>query len=440
MLDLHHNLKPKNLFVMKNKLFILGLILSFGIAFTSCKKNDDETTTIIANANEVVLTDNIEGEETWYADSVYVLASRITVLDGAVLTIEPGTIIKGLGGTGVSAKALLVARGGKIMAQGTAEKPIIFTSYSDKLSVQDISAGTFGSPNLDPDQVAKWGGVIILGDAPISAQNDDDIDVSEIQIEGIPTSDPNGLYGGSNDNHNAGVFTYVSIRHGGTDIGAGNEINGLTLGGVGAGTTIENIEIVANKDDGIEFFGGSVNVKNVVVWNANDDGLDTDQSWNGTCDNFIIVSPDGSAFELDGPEGNLNTDRGVHTFKNGTVYAGTRISHLVDYDGNTNAALQNVYFYGWDADYGIIEDEDADEPGNQRFRPVESYGGDGQGTQLAWEYTLAEGGKPVTNVFEDVPTALITEVAKNANTVGANTAVFAWTWASQSGALVEIGL
>ena len=83
-----------------------------------------------------------------------------------------------------------------------------------------------------------------------------------MQIEGIPASDLNGLYGGTEATDNSGVLKYISIRHGGANIGEGNEINGLTLGGVGSGTTIENIEIVANDDDGIEWFGGTVNVKN----------------------------------------------------------------------------------------------------------------------------------------------------------------------------------
>lgn len=110
--------------------------------------------------------------------------------------------------------------------------------------------------------------MIVLGYAPISA------DALTAQIEGIPPSDPNGLYGGDQPFDNSGVIKYVSIRHGGTNIGEGNEINGLTLGGVGSNTIIENIEIVANQDDGIEWFGGTVNVTNVVLWNVGDDAVD----------------------------------------------------------------------------------------------------------------------------------------------------------------------
>jgi hypothetical protein len=90
---------------------------------------------------------------------------------------------------------------------------------------------------------------------------------------------------------NSGVFKYVSIRHGGTSIGSGNEINGLTLGGVGSETVIKNIEIVANADDGIEWFGGTVSITGAIIWNCFDDALDTDQAWNGTVSNFIVVTP-----------------------------------------------------------------------------------------------------------------------------------------------------
>ena len=161
--------------------------------------------------------------------------------------------------------------------------------------------GNFASAHLDPTVDGLWGGVIVLGNATISASNTTG-DVSSVQIEGIPTSDQNGLYGGTNNHDNSGVIKYISIRHGGANIGSGNEINGLTLGGVGFGTTIENIEVVANQDDGVECFGGTVNLTNVVSWNVGDDGFDTDQSWSGTLDNFVIINPAGHIFELDGPE------------------------------------------------------------------------------------------------------------------------------------------
>ena len=318
----------------------------FSMLFTACSSDDEVITPIdpVDGTEDIVVTDNITTDTEW-CDNVYVLGGRIAVEAGATLTICPGTIVKGQAGTGVNATALLIARGATIMAEGTADAPIIFTSVADEITPDDIAAGNFASPNLDADINGLWGGVIVLGNATISASNDNDEDVSEVQIEGIPSSDANGLYGGNNDEDNSGVMTYISIRHGGANIGEGNEINGLTLGGVGSGTVISNIEVVANQDDGIEWFGGTVNVSNVVVWNAGDDAIDTDQAWAGTLDNFVVVTPSGSCFELDGPEG---TYFARHTIQNGTVAAifNGRIigGSLIDTDNGTPVDMKNVHF------------------------------------------------------------------------------------------------
>lgn len=389
------------------------------VTLTVTDKNNktDEETLNLVKGNQVTVTTNITTNTTWESGRVYILATRVTVLTGVTLTIEPGVIVKGQAGTGANATALLVARGGKLMAEGTALSPIIFTSVAD-----EIEPGEIESPNLAPTANGLWGGVIILGKAKISAS------AAEVQIEGIPTSDTNGLYGGSDDTDNSGVIKYISIRHGGTNIGSGNEINGLTLGGVGSGTVIDHVEVVANQDDGIEFFGGTVSVSNVVVWNSYDDGLDTDQAWNGTVDNFIIVAPNtGSAFELDGPEGTyLN---GNHTFTNGTVYAGPAIADLIDFDANSNVQMSNIYFYGFSNATAVKE-----------YAAMIAFGGS-TSSVADFEHTLA--GATNTDpavVFLGIPAGELTAVAVNANTVGANATVFDWTWARESGALEDIGL
>lgn len=374
------------------------------------------------------ITTNITSDVTWTADKTVILGGRIAVESGATLTIEAGTVIKGEAGNQANSTALLIARGGKLNANGTSALPIVFTSVADELSPAMIAAGNYSSPNLGSDVNGLWGGLIILGNAPISAQNDNDEDVAELQIEGIPTSDSNGLYGGNDAADNSGTINYISIRHGGTNIGDGNEINGLTLGGVGSGTTISNVEVVANQDDGIEWFGGTVSVSNVLVWNCGDDGLDTDQAWNGTCTNWVVVTPQGgSAMELDGPEGTLT--QGTNQFTNGTIYAGANLDLLVDWDNGTNTGVSNSYFYGFDASYN------ADGSGT----PVASFGGDGTGNTSGWQYTLPAGAD-VNNIFTGVPAEILTEVAENANTVGADPSVFGWTWARHSGALASIGL
>lgn len=327
-----------------NKLTFAAILLAT-ITVVSCKKNndDDGTTPTPPVTGNIIVTQNISENTTWSKDNIYQLGGRITVLSGATLTIEAGTIIKGEAGTGANATALLVARGGKLMAEGTANMPIIFTSIADEIDQDDIAAGNFASPNLAPDVNGLWGGLLVCGKARISASNSSG-DVTEVQIEGIPTSDQNGLYGGTDDADNSGTIKYVSVRHGGTNIGAGNEINGITLAGVGSGTVIENVEVVANQDDGIEWFGGKVSVKNAIVWNAGDDAIDTDQSWSGTLDNFVVITPTGHCFELDGPEG---TYAASHTIKNGTVRAefdGNASADLINTDKNSMVSLENIFY------------------------------------------------------------------------------------------------
>lgn len=394
-----------------------NLVFIFTVSDTD---GDTEDATLVLSVGsapqEVLLTANITENTTWNADKTYILGGRITVLDGITLTIEPGTIIKGQAGTGANATALLVARGGKLMAEGTADAPIIFTSIADEITPADVEAGNFASPNLDPDINGLWGGVIILGNATISASNDNNEDVSEVQIEGVPTSDSNGLYGGSNDADNSGVIKYISIRHGGTNIGSGNEINGLTLGGVGSGTVIENIEVVSNQDDGIEWFGGTVNVKNVLCWNVGDDGIDTDQSWTGTLDNFIVVAPTGHCFELDGPEG---TFEGGHTIKNGTIIASTdsrMAEDLINVDDNSIVNLEGLFFTG------IMD--------GQIINRV---------TAAGVTFTDIQLNVPQAELADHVNGAVPAGVtAVSTATVGATVSDFNWTWASQAGALDDL--
>jgi hypothetical protein len=376
------------------------------VVVTSCKEDDDNPDPD-PNPSGIIVTANISQNTTWETGNVYVLAGRITVLSGATLTIQPGVIIKGQAGTGANATALLVARGAKLMAEGTANQPIIFTSVAD-----EIEPGQVESPNLDPDIDGLWGGVIVLGNARISASNDNG-DIVEIQIEGIPTSDPNGLYGGNNDADNSGVLKYISIRHGGTNIGAGNEINGLTMGGVGNGTVVENIEVVANQDDGVEWFGGTVNVTNLVVWNVNDDAIDTDQSWGGTLDNFIVLAPGGHNFELDGPEGSF--ERG-QTIQNGTVVCSDpelerSSGDLINVDDNSIVALKNIYFTG-------IEE-------GQQINRVTAAGVSFENIELN-----VPADDLANYVNGDVPAGVTAGGSPQADA-----SVFSWTWASKAGKL-----
>jgi hypothetical protein len=387
-------------------IFKFGTLALAAVAMASC--GGDPVDPIDPIKTNKIISSNITSNTTWYADTVYQLGGRITVTSGATLTIQPGTVIKGEAGTGSNATALLIARGGKLMAEGTASLPIIFTSVADEITPEMVAAGNFASPNLDPTVNGLWGGLIVLGNAKISPKPGTSGELLEVQIEGIPTSDPNGLYGGNNDADNSGVIKYVSLRHGGTNIGSGNEINGITFGGVGNGTVVENIEVVANQDDAVEWFGGTVNAKNVVVWNAGDDGLDTDQSWAGTCDNFVVITAADHCFELDGPEGSYSAG---HVFKNGNVVASNddvSSQDLINLDPNSIVDMIDVYFTNVVA--------------GQKINRV----------------TAPDGNITFTGIVINVPADSLANHVNGAVPAGvtagttgkANISVFGWTWAN----------
>ena len=246
---------------MKNTNNIFPLLILF-LSIISCDRKSDYVT----ESGYEVITDNGggTGTTTWTKDKNYLLDGFVFVNDGQVLTIEEGTVIRAKTGQGENASALIVSRGGKIIAQGNSINPIVFTCEGDDLegSVPVFSKGL-------------WGGLIILGNAPLNNEN------NEAHIEGIPITEPRGIYGGNDDDDDSGILKYISIRHGGTNIGSENEINGLTLGGVGSSTTIEYVEVISNYDDGIEFFGGTVNCKYIVSAFNGDDAFDYDLGYHG---------------------------------------------------------------------------------------------------------------------------------------------------------------
>lgn len=231
------------------------------------------------------------------ADRVWILDGFVFVQDGQTIEIEAGTVIKGRPGQGGGASALVVSRGGKIMAEGTKDAPIIMTGLADDLE---------GS--VPDDAEALWGGLIVLGNAPTN----NIAEGGQKAIEGLPTDGLKGdpLYGGDDPEDNSGVLRYISIRHGGSLIGGDNEINGLTLGGVGAGTTIEFIEVWSNLDDGIEWFGGTAQAKYLVSSWIGDDALDYDEGFSGKVQYAFIwsnkanVKDDSWGGEHDGGVGN----------------------------------------------------------------------------------------------------------------------------------------
>ncbi len=354
-------------------------------------------------------------------DIIWEINGKFVVGDGATLTIDPGTIIKGLGGTGSLASALIVARGGKIMAEGTAEEPIIFTSIND-----NIELGQKQGSNLDENNRGLWGGVLILGRAPSSFEGDSE----ESQIEGIPADDDFGRYGGDDPEDNSGVFKYVSIRHGGALIGAGNEINGLTMGGVGNKTVIDHVEVVGNVDDGFEWFGGTVNSSNLVAFAGGDDGLDIDQAYSGTITNALVIQGAESdhGLDIDGPEG---TFEDAFTIQDLTILGDSDApsGEIADLRDGAMGAFNNVYVRGFNDVQDVEIDDDASAANYTN----------GSLSFSAWEIVLPEGVDSVSAIFVDTTEStdlssdsedFATAIDQDQETVGADLSVFGWTYAS----------
>lgn len=294
---------------------------------TTLGEAEHKTITIKDNGNGI-------GTQTWTANNTYLLDGFCFVDAGQVLTIEPGTVIKGKPGQGVNASALIIARGGKIMAEGTKEKPIIFTAEADDLngSVGDMDDGL-------------WGGVILLGKARLNSVP------KEQQIEGIPETEPRGIYGGDDDADNSGILKYISIRHGGTDIGAGNEINGLTCGAVGSGTVIDYIEVFATKDDGIEFFGGAPRVRHFLSAFNGDDSFDYDQGFRGFGQFWLAIQGFQRGDRIGEHDGGTDPETGTPLAKP-TIYNVTYIGQgdaagkrTVTFRDNAGGTYANSIFY-----------------------------------------------------------------------------------------------
>ena len=235
------------------KLLIIFLI----VGLVSCKKELGGSNTPINIPASTTLSGNINITTTLTADKVWTLKGYVYVTDGAKLIIQPGTtIISDIAEKG----ALIIERGAQLIAEGTAAKPIVFTSGK---AVGERTPG-------------DWGGIVLLGRAITNRS-------SEPTIEG-------GIgraYGGNNDADNSGVLKYIRIEYAGVAAMPNSEINALTLGAVGSGTILENIQTVYANDDAFEFFGGTVNASNLYAYATADDDFDFDFGYRGTITNSI---------------------------------------------------------------------------------------------------------------------------------------------------------
>ncbi len=263
--------------------------------------------------SEITLSGSITSDMTLDANIKYILDGFVFVEDGATLTIPANTLIEGNPGQGENASALIIKMGAKIMANGTANEPIIMTGLGDGREA-----------NYLKDVSGLWGGLIILGKAETN-------NTTAKRIEGIP-EDYNCFYGfdnnaGADNNDNSGVVNYVSLRHGGTDIGAGNEINGVSCGAVGAGTTLDYIEVISNKDDGFEFFGGVAQLSHALVALVGDDSFDTDEGFRGKGQFWCAIQGESTGDRLAEQDGGTGDDEENPPYAQPTYYNVTYIGH-----------------------------------------------------------------------------------------------------------------
>ncbi|MCE7069142.1 T9SS C-terminal target domain-containing protein [Dyadobacter sp. CY327] len=277
-------------------LLMLGLTIFGSISCTN--DDDDDEEPIVTPVGEIkTVTGKITANTTWSASNQYLLSGFVYVESGAILTIEPGTIIKG---DGNQKGSLIIKPGGKIVAVGTADKPIIFTS----------------SKPAGQRKAGDWGGLILLGKAPVNKP--------DAVIEGENQS----TFGGTDAADNSGQLKYVRIEFAGIAYETDKEINGLTFGGVGSGTEIDYVQVSYSGDDSYEWFGGAVNAKHLIAYRGLDDDFDTDNGFSGNVQyGFILRDPavadlagDSNGFESDNDNaGSEKTPQTSAKFANITI-------------------------------------------------------------------------------------------------------------------------
>lgn len=296
-------------------------------------------------------TVNVSGDitvsTTWNANKIYKLSGFVYVKNNATLTIEAGTLIKGVSGTKA---ALIIERGSKIIAQGTASQPIVFTS--------DKAKGSRG--------YGDWGGLVICGNG-ITNKHDSGTGI------GVAEGGIGSNYGGTVAADNSGILQYVRIEFPGIPLTStpNSEINGLTLYAVGSGTTIDHIQVSFSGDDSYEWFGGSVNAKYLVAHRGWDDDWDTDNGFNGKVQFFVSLRDPASAdqsqsngFESDNDaDGSTLTPVTQPLFVNGSVFGplatpnttiNTLFRHSMQLRRGTRTSIYNTVFAGWP--YGLFID------------------------------------------------------------------------------------
>ncbi len=274
----------------------------------------------------------IKSSRTLTADTTWLLKHKVHIRAGATLTIEQGTVIKGDRGT---LGTLIIDPGAKIIAEGTADEPIVFTSLAAE----------------GERQAGDWGGVILLGKAPVNVPNG-----GKSNVEGLnPT--PETQYGGLVADDDSGILKYVRIEFSGILLSQNNEVNGLTFAGVGSKTQVDYVQVRNTLDDCFEFFGGTVNAKHLVCTSNQDDGFDWDLGYTGKLQ-FIVLQQDATfPDDTNGFEGDNDAMSTTNPpISNPTIYNATFVGHDADKQQygllarrSTQGAVHNAIFTGFEA-------------------------------------------------------------------------------------------
>lgn len=329
---------------MKTNRIFLVLLAAFTFLIISCAADDTADVTI--NMNGGGITGNPTGTEiggtlasdlTLITGTEYNLTSALIVPEGITLTIEPGVVVRATTGSDVY---VAVQQGGVINAEGTSSNPIVFTSSSS-------------TPNP-----GDWGGLIVLGRAPINSVVGGDA-TSTSEIGGLP-------YGGSVVNDNSGIIRYVRIEYSGGAADAASENNGFSFYGVGSGTTIDFIQTFEGADDGVEFFGGTVNASHISVVGAQDDSVDWTEGFIGTLTDVYIEHRQSHDKGIEGD--GFNTDIGNNSnpvFWSAPTINNMTITGLGSSNGNeairlragTRAIFNNVLIQGFEEGYDLDDEE-----------------------------------------------------------------------------------
>ena len=329
---------------MKTNKFLLGLLTAAALLVVGCAVDDTADVTINqgggsnpTNPTNQVIGGTLTEDLTLVTGTEYNLTSGLIVPDGLTLTIEPGVVVKATTGSDVY---VAIQQGGTIMAEGTSSNPIVFTSDS-------------ATPNP-----GDWGGLIVLGRAPLNSVVGGDA-TSTSEIGGLP-------YGGSIADDDSGIIRYVRIEYSGGAADAASENNGFSFYAVGSGTTIDFIQAFEGADDGVEFFGGTVNASHISVVGAQDDSVDWTEGFTGTLTDVYIEHRQSHDKGIEGD--GFNTDIGNNSnpvFWSAPTINNLTINGLGSSNGNeairlragTRAIFNNVFIEGFEEGYDLDDEE-----------------------------------------------------------------------------------